>query len=173
MVDGVSWLVFSRPGVAAALRWHRAPMWCSRSARARFPRARTRCECGNQFEEFGGEFQRVSLWRGRLWPASQDEGETSLGEAGIQQQATYGYFCVGMDGRFDGHVVCRRAQAEPWGTAWVLTTQRGWGWAPAAAAQQIQPPAFVCGAAHRPSQNYRLKERRETPLPPSTTKEKT
>jgi hypothetical protein len=113
--------------------------------------------------------------RGRLWPASQDEGETSLGEAGIQQQATYGYFCVGVDGRFDGHAVCRRTQAEPWGTAWVLTTQRGWGWAPAAAAQRIQPPALVCGAAHRPSQKYRLEERREKrdATSPSTTKEKT
>jgi hypothetical protein len=35
----------------------------------------------------GGEFN-VSPWKDG-WPASQDEGETSLGEAGIQQQATY------------------------------------------------------------------------------------
>jgi len=26
-----------------------------------------RCECSDSFEKSGGEFHRVSLWRGRLW----------------------------------------------------------------------------------------------------------
>ena len=31
---------------------------------------RPRCKRGGQSEEHGGEFHRVSLWRGRLWPSS-------------------------------------------------------------------------------------------------------
>jgi len=39
------------------------------------------------FEKSGGEFHRVSLWRGRLWPWAQAQDETGLCEAGIQQQS--------------------------------------------------------------------------------------
>ena len=35
--------------------------------------------------KYGGEFHRVSLWRGRLWPLPQDNGETGLSEAGSKQ----------------------------------------------------------------------------------------
>ena len=38
-------------------------------------------------DKFGGEFHRVRLWEGRLWPWSQDQGETGFGEARIQQQS--------------------------------------------------------------------------------------
>jgi hypothetical protein len=41
---------------------------------------------GGQFEKHGGEFHRVSLWRGRRWPGSKERGETDLGEAGSKQQ---------------------------------------------------------------------------------------
>lgn len=38
-------------------------------------------------EEQGGQLDRDSLWRGRLWPWWQHRDETSLCEAGIQQQS--------------------------------------------------------------------------------------
>ena len=36
----------------------------------------------HQFEEQGGQLDRDSLWRGRLWPWWQHRDETSLCEAG-------------------------------------------------------------------------------------------
>jgi uncharacterized protein (DUF1778 family) len=47
---------------------------------------RPRRERRDQFDEYGREFHGVSLWRGRLWPWAQAEGETGLNEAGIQQR---------------------------------------------------------------------------------------
>ena len=46
--------------------------------------SRPRRERRDQPEEDGREFHGRSLWRGRLWPASQDAGETGLDEAGSQ-----------------------------------------------------------------------------------------
>ena len=37
---------------------------------------------GHQFEEQGGQLDRGSLWRGRLWPWWRHRDETSLCEAG-------------------------------------------------------------------------------------------
>ncbi len=48
--------------------------------------ARARRERGGESQESGGEFHRVSLWRGRRWLPSCDGSETSLGEAGSKQQ---------------------------------------------------------------------------------------
>ncbi|MEX3900878.1 RNA-guided endonuclease InsQ/TnpB family protein [Paraburkholderia sp. BR10954] len=60
---------------------------------------------GNQFEDHGREFHGFSLWRGRLWPSSQDGGETGLSEAGTRQQArcialvSYAAVCIGSGER--------------------------------------------------------------------------
>ena len=42
----------------------------------------SRLERSHQFEEQGGQLDRDSLWRGRLWPWWQHRDETSLCEAG-------------------------------------------------------------------------------------------
>ena len=63
---------------------------CAGGARMEVPRLRRTPrpghQRGGQFEEHGGEFHRVSLWRGRRWPRSQERGETGLDEAGSKQQ---------------------------------------------------------------------------------------